>query len=62
MAELGHQAQFQMAWILRHDEDHPTSVSSSKFEFNIRLMGSSVAGAISRVISRIVHNVIRRGV
>src|SRR5258708_3046391 len=45
-AELG-QAQFQMAWILRHDEHHPTSVSSSKFEFTIRLKGSSVAGAIS---------------
>jgi len=24
-AELGHRAQFQMAWISRHDEHHPTS-------------------------------------
>jgi hypothetical protein len=38
---LGHRAQFQMAWISRHDEHHPTSVSSSKFKINIRLMGSS---------------------
>jgi hypothetical protein len=36
-----------MAWIFRHDEHHPISVSSSKFEFNIRLMGSSLARAIS---------------
>src|SRR5258707_8526944 len=34
-AELGHRAQFQMAWILLHDKHHPTSVSSSKFVFNI---------------------------
>src|SRR6267154_958979 len=40
---LGHRAQFQMAWISRHDEHHPISVSSSKFEFNIRLMGSQLS-------------------
>jgi hypothetical protein len=38
-AELGHRAQFQMAWISVRDPTNITtaSVSSSKFDFNIRL-------------------------
>jgi hypothetical protein len=48
-AELGHRAQFQMAWISRNDEHHPTSVCSSKFEFNSRLLGSQL---LSRVFRR----------
>src|SRR5436309_2535410 len=48
-AELGHRAQFQMVWISRHDEHHPISVSSSKFEFNIRLMGSQLRRAKSTI-------------
>jgi hypothetical protein len=38
-AELGHRAQFQMAWISVRDPTNITTapVSSSKFDFNIRL-------------------------
>jgi len=48
-AELGHRAQFQMVWISRNDEHHPSSVCSSKFEFNTRLLGSQL---LSRVFQR----------